>query len=223
MAAFERSRWRRLCVETLLMASAVSAISLHDFQALNAAGASLPCRIVYSQHIEGCTYSDFASPSQDCSLACVHGVDMIQAELQFFCNRVRADWTSIMGQTLLGNLPGVLCPRKPSAQDTRPTPAGAATSTYSTSSQLATTTLQPFTSNSTSPSPLRPGQPANAATPTSAPLQTTLATGASPSSTAYPGGGSPFDPMARSGSAHLILDVFVGTLPILALVIQRLL
>lgn len=93
----------------LLTASTGSALSLSNFQLLTSTRVPLSCLLAYNARIPGCSVDDFVLGGA-CSAECVRGLARIQHTVQVVCGDVEARAASVLGQALLGNLVGLLCP-----------------------------------------------------------------------------------------------------------------
>ncbi|KAK3997705.1 hypothetical protein QBC44DRAFT_71356 [Cladorrhinum sp. PSN332] len=133
-----RSRWTiPLPLILLLWTTTASALSLSNFQLITSSAVPISCILAYNSQISGCVTNDFIKGNV-CSSECVRGLQRVQSTLQSVCTDASVSGTSVLGQVLLGNLVGLLCPSAGNGG------GGGATSTRrsTTSATLSTSTIR---------------------------------------------------------------------------------
>ncbi|KAK4167564.1 hypothetical protein QBC43DRAFT_134305 [Cladorrhinum sp. PSN259] len=146
MGSHSRQRsLRALLPLVLFWATTASALSLSNFGLITSSAVPISCILAYNSQISGCVTNDFVF-GNTCSSECVRGLRRIQSTLQSVCVDVNAPGTSILGQVLLGNIVGLLCPSGNGG-------GGGATSTRTTSTTtktFSTSTIRVVPSTTTS-------------------------------------------------------------------------
>ncbi|KAK4224761.1 hypothetical protein QBC38DRAFT_287823 [Podospora fimiseda] len=148
MHTLQQQRWTTLLILLLWTSTTATALSLSNFQLITSSAVPIPCILSYNSQITGCTTRDFIR-GNFCSSECVRGLTKIQTDLQDVCTDARVSGTSVLGQVLLGNLVGLLCPggtvRPPTTTSAR------VVSPTTTRSLLTFTTVRTATTTSASP------------------------------------------------------------------------
>ncbi|RKU48120.1 hypothetical protein DL546_008997 [Coniochaeta pulveracea] len=136
----------------LFSPAAATVITLSNFQHLPSdSSINIICRAAYSTPLFRCTNADFSS-GQTCSKHCITDIENAESAIQFACQDVDIDPSTLLGQAQESELVDRLCPGTGTGTGTA-TGGGVATTT-STSMVTSTRTIGSFSAIPT-PSTLR--------------------------------------------------------------------